>query len=229
MWASPFGRTKPIPGGWSNWHHKRFWQGLQALSVLNFELVQFSALLRHPLKHVLCWKWSLSYLLGSSCYDGTHLSTALGVLNEVCTFKPTQDLTSVKERLKKMLQSERLNPLSHNLTNQICHLYFKSQKGMTARKSVSNPLLFNVAEGRLPQKRQNTQVYAEETVKHFPFLALKFHQIGQWKWDDFSNKFHPQHLALVSSICAWSGAQRSLKISFTDTTEHITSSYKSHG
>ncbi|XP_062385871.1 uncharacterized protein LOC134072980 [Sardina pilchardus] len=98
---------------------------------------------------------------------------------------PTQDLTSVGERLERLLSNEKLSSLSHTLSNLIQNLYIKDQKGMTATKSVSDSLLLNMGQsGKFPKKdivRQFVQLYAEETVKHF--LLPCFNIPSPWKMD----------------------------------------------
>ncbi|XP_041933041.1 uncharacterized protein LOC121695919 isoform X2 [Alosa sapidissima] len=101
------------------------------------------------------------------------------------SLSPAQDLTSVGERLERLLCNDRLSSLSHNLCNLIHHLYIKDQKGMMATKSVSDSLLLNLGQsGKFPKNdivRQFVQIYAEETVKHF-FLPC-FNIPSPWKMD----------------------------------------------
>ncbi|XP_041932583.1 uncharacterized protein LOC121695635 isoform X1 [Alosa sapidissima] len=113
------------------------------------------------------------------------ISAELNVQNEDCSLSLTQDLTSVGERLERLLCDERLSSLSHNLANLIHHLCFKDQKGMAATKSASDSLLLSMGQsGKFPPKnivRQIVQVYAEETVKHL-FLPC-FNIPSPWNMD----------------------------------------------
>lgn len=95
------------------------------------------------------------------------ISAELGIQSEDCSSSPTP-LTLVGDRLERSLGTETLSSLAPDLVNRISLLYFKSQRGTEATKSVSDPLLLNMGEsGRKDTARQIIQLYAEETVKQF--------------------------------------------------------------
>ncbi|XP_062375813.1 uncharacterized protein LOC134064045 isoform X1 [Sardina pilchardus] len=126
------------------------------------------------------------------------ISTELDVENGQCSSSPSQDLTSLDERLERLLSNERLTAFAHNLAEQVHYLFLLDQKRKAVNKSASDSALLNMGQSgslsKMDNIREAIQIYAEETVKNF-FLPC-FNIPAPWNID--VGRFLPQASSSVS-------------------------------
>ncbi|XP_062375175.1 uncharacterized protein LOC134063596 [Sardina pilchardus] len=126
------------------------------------------------------------------------ISTELDVENGQCSTSPSQDLTSLDERLERLLSNERLTAFAHNLAEQVHYLFLLDQKRKAINKSASDSALLNMGQScslsKMDNIREAIQIYAEETVKNF-FLPC-FNIPAPWNID--VGRFLPQASSSVS-------------------------------